>query len=125
MAIDKKILDDLFYIYLVAATSLTVLFLVAKCLFDFTLFDRFVYISDESLLEYVISHVVVYFILGVIFGGTNLGMFMIKTVVVEFALVYVHKCSFDGMPVDSAIYSIVIGVISFMVGVYVKNMKIR
>ena len=118
-------MNDLFYIYLVIATLLTLLFLVAKCLFDFTLLDRFIYISDESLFEYVLSHVVIYFIYGMIFGGSHLGMFMVKTVFVEFSLVYVHKCSFDGMPIDSAIYSIIIGIVSFMAGVYVKNIKIK
>lgn len=115
-------LDSIFYIYIVSAIVLTVLFILAKCLYEFKRFDKYLYISNETWLEYVLFHVVTYMILGFIFGIDNFMLFLMKTVVVEMGLAYVKDCSIESIPVDSALYSIIIGIVSYISGINIRKL---
>lgn len=115
-------LNDIFYIYVVFAIFFTVIFILAKCLYEFKKYDKYLYMSNETWLEYVLFHVVTYMLLGLIFGVDNFVLFLIKTVVVELGLAYVKNCSIENIPIESALYSIIIGIVSYIVGINIRNL---
>ena len=121
----------LFKSYIYGATLLTILFLVMKCYFKITVFDQFLYLSDEKendnnqnnktekLLYFIGFHVIFYFVLGLIFQYNDLWMQIIQTIFIEFALVIGQHCTVENINYQSAILSIVIGMSSYIAGGFV------
>jgi hypothetical protein len=118
----------LFKTYIYGAIALTLLFLVLKCFFNITYFDKFLYLSKdegnqtEKLLYFIGFHVVFYFVLGLIFQYKDLWLQIIQTIFVEFALVAGEKCSVEDLNYQSAILSIVIGMSSYIAGGFLMKM---
>jgi len=80
-----------FYIYLLLIFTITISFTIIRCVFNIHTIDIFFYPNNaNNIIEnkiYLISHIVVNFLLGVIFGlDIILGMF-IKIIIFE---VYLH-----------------------------------
>ena len=76
-----------FYIYLVTIITITVCFTIARCIFELHTLDIFFYPnSDNNIMAnyvYLISHIIVNFALGFLFGfDIIMGMF-IKTIIFE------------------------------------------
>jgi len=112
-----KILFD-FYIY--GATAATILFILLKCQFNITIFDEYLYLSESSatgskMFYFVMFHVVFYFSMGLIFRFKDLWLQIIQTIFVEFALLYGEKCTLRNINYESAILSITIGMLSYII----------
>ena len=80
-----------FYIYLLVIFTVTLIFTILRCVFNVHDLDLFFYPNHtNNILEnkvYLISHIIVNFLLGVIFGfDIILGMF-VKIIIFE---VYLH-----------------------------------
>lgn len=80
-----------FYIYLLTIFTITLIFTILRCVFNVHDLDLFFYPNHtNNILEnkvYLISHIIVNFLLGVIFGfDIILGMF-VKIIIFE---VYLH-----------------------------------
>ena len=111
----------LFKTYIYGATFLTILFIVLKCHFKITIFDKFLYIPKESqetnnLMYYILFHVIFYFVLGLIFKHDDLWIQILQTIFVEFALLYGENCTIQNANYQSAIISIFVGMISYILG---------
>ena len=118
--IDHETLQKIYYTYVVLAITTTILFLYAKCYFKFNTFDRFLYKGNDNMIEYVLFHIVTYFILGVLFGFNQYILMLIKTLIIELCISIIDKCDIYNLNVSSAVSSILIGMISFTFGCIVN-----
>jgi hypothetical protein len=120
--ISKEILKILLEIYLYGAILLTILFIILKCHYKITYFDKYLYLSKDiekkykNLFDYIGFHVILYFILGLIFQFDNLLIIIIKTIFIEFAFVFIENCTIAKMNYETAILSIIIGMTSYIIG---------
>jgi hypothetical protein len=122
----KEIKLYLLEAYLYGAILLSILFIILKCYYKITYFDKYLYLSNDSkdsedsekkmenLLYYIGFHVIFYFILGLIFQFDKLLMQILQTIFVEFAFVFAENCTFENMNYESAIISIIIGMTSYI-----------
>ena len=114
--IKKNTLEKLYYLYIVSAIIGAFLFVIIKCKFNFNHFDRFIYKNKKNFIEYILFHVITYFILGLIFGFTNYILMIFKTFCVEVALNSIHKCDPYYINIEYTLYSIFISVVAFTLG---------
>ena len=60
-------------------------------------------------------HIVFYFTMGLIFRFNDLWLQIIQTIFVEFAILYGEKCTMNTNNYQSAVLSILIGLISYII----------
>lgn len=118
----------IFHIYLFAVFLTMVAFAILKCKYNIHTFDKFLYIAhtdDTSAIEwlkYILMHFVTYFVFGFLFTLDNLYGMLLKTIVIEIALVQIKECSFEQMgDVKSALTSVLIGMIGYYIGGYFRT----
>lgn len=98
------------------------MYTVLKCGYNITVFDEYLFLENNlttsGLVKYILSHVVIYFVIGLIFAHESITLIIFKTIIIEFMLVFIKQCSIsnDIKEFESAFVSIVIGIISFYVG---------
>lgn len=99
-----------------------------KCKYNIVIFDQYLYIeySENTTaiewVKYVFSHLIVHFIFGFLFTLDTLNGMFVKTIVLEIALVQIKDCSVTKLgDMRSAFLSIIIGMISFYMGGYVRS----
>lgn len=114
--IEYTTLQKIYYTYIVLAIISTFVFLYAKCYFQFNTFDRFLYKGNDNMIEYVLFHIVTYFILGVLFGFNHYIIMLLKTLIIEIGISLIEKCDIYDINISSVISSILIGMISFTFG---------
>lgn len=92
--------------------------MILKCVYNNNSLDQFVYLDDKgNIYKYIFTHVVTYFIAGVIFGNERIIPALLKTIFVETLLVAMKNCSIHKIEnISSAVVSIVIGMISYYIG---------
>jgi len=117
----KDFVKILFDLYIYGAIAFTLLFILLKCQYNITYFDEFLYLSDEKTVDnsklfyFIMFHIVFYFTMGLIFRFNDLWLQIIQTIFVEFAILYGEKCTMNTNNYQSAILSILIGLISYII----------
>jgi hypothetical protein len=110
-----------FYIYLLVIFTITLAFTILRCVFNVHDIDIFFYPNHtNNILEnkvYLISHIIVNFLLGVIFGfDIILGMF-VKIIIFEVYLHITEYCDIFYMSkASNLIVIILISIVSYTFG---------
>ena len=110
-----------FYIYLLIIFTITISFTILRCVFNIHTIDIFFYPNNaNNIIEnkvYLISHILVNFLLGVIFGlDIILGMF-IKIIIFEVYLHITEHCDiFYVSKMSNLIMIVLISLISYTAG---------
>jgi hypothetical protein len=116
----------IFWLYLYFIFFSLALFVFLKCYAGVTFFDKYLYTNENEptdYMSYIASHVVTYYIFGIIFGLDIYKEMIFKTILVEFTLLSVHNCNIKKITnIDSAINSIIIGIISYFIGAFSNNL---
>lgn len=116
-----------FYAYIVSVFIFFILYSILKCVYKIDIFDDFLYTDKTnatipSYVIYYLSHFVLYFVFGLIFSFDILGTMAIKTVIIEILLVLIKNCSITKIDhIESAMESIVIGMLSYIMGAVVSS----
>jgi hypothetical protein len=110
-----------FYIYLLVIFTITLAFTILRCVFNVHDIDLFFYPNHtNNIMEnkvYLISHIIVNFLLGVIFGfDIILGMF-VKIIIFEVYLHITEHCDiFYLSKTSNLIVIILISIVSYTFG---------
>lgn len=116
----------IFWIYLYVVFISLITFVILKCYMGITAFDKYLYTNENEptdYITYIVSHVVTYFVFGIIFGLDIYKEMIFKTIVVEFVLLSVHNCDIRKITnPKSAVYSIIIGLVSYFIGAILHNL---
>lgn len=116
-----------FYIYLLLIFTITISFTIIRCVFNMHTIDIFFYPNEaNNILEnkiYLISHILVNFLLGVIFGlDIIFGMF-IKIIIFEVYLHITEHCDiFYISKMSNLIVIIVISLVSYTAGSMINKL---
>jgi hypothetical protein len=116
-----------FYMYILAVSLSFVAFTFIKCYYKIDAFDSFFYTSDTmdtsiySYTIYYLSHFVFYFVFGLLFSFEILVPMVFKTIGLEFALIVIKNCFTSIEGVESAITSIIVGLLSYIMGCVFYN----
>ena len=116
-----------FYIYLLLIFTITISFTIIRCVFNIHTIDIFFYPNEaNNILEnkiYLISHILVNFLLGVIFGlDIIFGMF-IKIIIFEVYLHITEHCDiFYISKMSNLIVIIVISLVSYTAGSMINKL---
>jgi hypothetical protein len=110
-----------FYIYLLTIFTVTLIYTLLRCVFNMHYIDMFFYPNNaNNILEnkiYLISHILVNFLLGFIFGfDIILGMF-VKIIIFEVYLHITEHCDiFYLSKPTNLIVIILISIVSYTIG---------
>lgn len=116
-----------FYIYLLLIFTITISFTILRCVFNIHTIDIFFYPNNaNNIIEnkvYLISHILVNFLLGVIFGlDIILGMF-IKIIIFEVYLHITEHCDvFYVSKMSNLIVIIIISLVSYTAGSMINKL---
>jgi len=116
-----------FYIYLLLIFTITISFTIIRCVFNIHTIDIFFYPNEaNNILEnkvYLITHILVNFLLGVIFGlDIIFGMF-IKIIIFEVYLHITEHCDiFYVSKMSNLIVIIVISLVSYTAGSMINKL---
>jgi hypothetical protein len=116
-----------FYIYLLLIFTITISFTIIRCVFNIHTIDIFFYPNEaNNILEnkiYLISHILVNFLLGMIFGlDIIFGMF-IKIIIFEVYLHITEHCDiFYISKMSNLIVIIVISLVSYTAGSMINKL---
>ena len=116
-----------FYIYLLLIFTITISFTIIRCVFNIHTIDIFFYPNNaNNIIEnkiYLISHILVNFLLGVIFGlDIILGMF-IKIIIFEVYLHITEHCDiFYVSKMSNLIVIIIISLVSYTTGSMINKL---
>ena len=116
-----------FYIYLLLIFTITISFTIIRCVFNIHTIDIFFYPNNaNNILEnkvYLISHILVNFLLGVIFGlDIIFGMF-IKIIIFEVYLHITEHCDiFYVSKMSNLIVIIIISLVSYTAGSMINKL---
>lgn len=110
-----------FYMYLIAIVTTTVIFISSRCIFDYHDLDVFFYPNhNNNILEnyiYLISHIVVNFMIGVFFGLEIIYGMVLKIILFEVLLYLTERCdAFNTTNISSLIIIIIISISFYTLG---------
>jgi hypothetical protein len=114
-----------FYIYLIALIVTTTIFILSRCVFDYHDMDIFFYPNhNNNIFEnyiYLISHIIVNFLLGVFFGFEIIKGMILKIILFEMMLFLTERCDvFYTTNISSLIIIIIISVSFYTIGSFAK-----
>jgi hypothetical protein len=110
-----------FYIYLIALIVTTTLFILSRCVFDYHDLDIFFYPNhNNNIFEnyiYLISHIIVNFLIGLFFGFEIINGMILKIILFEMMLFITERCDiFYTTNISSLIIIIIISVSFYTIG---------
>jgi hypothetical protein len=114
-----------FYVYLIALIIATTIFILSRCVFDYHDMDIFFYPNhNNNIFEnyiYLISHIIVNFLLGVFFGFEIIKGMILKIILFEMMLFLTERCDvFYTTNISSLIIIIIISVSFYTIGSFAK-----
>lgn len=120
------------YLYLILTIIITITYAFLKCYQNFTALDDFFYIemnfselTTESVVKYILYHVVSYMILGFMFTNKHFISNSLQTILIELILASVKNCNpkelYKKDVVFTAAVSILSGIISYYIGGVIRN----
>lgn len=103
------------------------IYVLIKCKYNITMFDKFIYIEDKndllSKFMYYMSHFIYYYIIGVIFSFDVTYLMLIKIILTELIFISVKDC--DIMTIKNnyklLMKSIILSFISFILGCLLRE----
>lgn len=106
---------------------------IIKCKYNYNYFDKFLFIKNINDLfsitsiYYYISHVIIYFIYGILFGIRNIGLISTKIIIYEILLQYIKFCKFNDKLVEInnlylVLITIIISILSYYIGTLISNL---
>lgn len=112
-----------FYIYLVAIITTTIGFSVARCVFEIHTLDMFFYPNhDNNIIEnrvYLISHIIVNFAIGYLFGFEVILGMILKIILFEVYLYITERCDiFNTSKISHLIIIVMISLVSYVLGCF-------
>lgn len=114
-----------FYIYLISLILITTGYILSRCIYDYHDLDIFFYPNhNNNILEnhiYLISHILVNFFLGLLFGLEIIYGMIIKIILFETMLYATERCDiFNTTKVSTLIIIIMISVAFYSLGSITK-----
>lgn len=110
-----------FYIYLIGLIIITTIFILSRCVFEYHDLDMFFYPNhNNNIFEnyiYLISHIVVNFLLGLFFGFEIIKGMALKIILFELMLFLTERCDvFYASNISSFIIIIIISISFYTIG---------
>lgn len=119
----------IFYIYITLVFVSVVAFALIKCKYNINSFDQYLYIEHNEnttpmdWVKFVLTHFIVQFVFGFVFTLDTFYEMFAKTILLEIALVQIKDCSVTQLgDMNSAFLSIIVGMVSFYIGGYVRSL---
>jgi hypothetical protein len=114
-----------FYMYLITLVLITTAYILSRCIFDYHYLDIFFYPNhNNNILEnyiYLISHILVNYFLGLLFGLEIIYGMILKIILFEAMLYATERCDiFNTTKVSTLIIIIIISVSSYSLGSITK-----
>jgi|LakMenE18May11ns_1017448.scaffolds.fasta_scaffold9699079_2 hypothetical protein len=114
-----------FYMYLITLILITTAYILSRCIFDYHYLDIFFYTNhNNNILEnyvYLISHILVNYFLGLLFGLEIIYGMILKIILFEAMLYATERCDiFNTTKVSTLIIIIIISVVSYSLGSITK-----
>jgi hypothetical protein len=114
-----------FYMYLITLILITTAYILSRCIFDYHYLDIFFYPNhNNNILEnyiYLISHILVNYFLGLLFGLEIIYGMILKIILFEAMLYATERCDiFNTTKVSTLIIIIIISVSSYSLGSITK-----
>jgi hypothetical protein len=114
-----------FYMYLITLILITTAYILSRCIFDYHYLDIFFYPNhNNNILEnyvYLISHILVNYFLGLLFGLEIIYGMILKIILFEAMLYATERCDiFNTTKVSTLIIIIIISVASYSLGSITK-----
>jgi hypothetical protein len=114
-----------FYMYLITLVLITTAYILSRCIFDYHYLDIFFYPNhNNNILEnyiYLISHILVNYFLGLLFGLEIIYGMILKIILFEAMLYATERCDiFNTTKVSTLIIIIIISVASYSLGSITK-----
>ncbi len=110
-----------FYVYLLTIITLTVLFTISRCYFEINIFDNLFYPNEnDNILEnkvFLIFHISVNLLLGLLFGFDVIYGMVLKIIFFEIYLYFTQYCDiFKTAKFSHLVIIVIISLASFLVG---------
>lgn len=116
----------IFWIYLYIVFLSLISFVILKCYAGIKTFDKFLYTNEDQPADYItfiISHIITYFLFGLVFGINIYKEMIFKTIIVEYVLLSVQNCDIKKITnITSANNSIIIGLVSYFIGANINEL---
>lgn len=114
-----------FYMYLLALVLTTTIYILSRCVFDYHDLDIFFYPNhNNNILEnyiYLISHILVNYFLGLIFGLEIIYGMILKIILFESMLYATERCDiFNTTKISTLIIIVIISVSFYALGSITK-----
>lgn len=113
-----RLLQQYFHLYVALVIIASIVFIILKCGYGFDMFDRYLYVDEGAgiTMEYLIYHIVMYTLVGFIFGLYVFVSMTIKTIIFESALTFVKSCDYKTFDSYTMIVNVTIGIIFYVIG---------
>jgi hypothetical protein len=121
-----------FLAYVIISTVAIIIYAILKCYFNITVFDKYVYLETDTdakkddskymndLIKYLISHVLSFFIFGLIFTISNAKEMIFKIVLFELLLIIIRYCNiskaFTLHNMKDLSFTIIVDTVSYLFG---------
>jgi hypothetical protein len=110
-----------FYVYLLAVIVSTMMFTISRCYFDIHIFDNLFYPNEnDNILKnniFLIFHISVNFLLGLLFGFDVIYGMILKIIFFEVYLYFTQYCDiFKTAKFSHLVVIVIISLASFLVG---------
>jgi len=114
-----------FYMYLTIILLSTLAFTILRCVFKLHHYDFLFYPNhNNNIIEskfYLISHIIINFIIGYLFGFNVLLGMMVKISIFEIYLYMIERCDvFKTSKFDNLVIIIIISIVSYVLGSLTK-----
>jgi|TARA_Y100000389_G_scaffold202355_1_gene247380 hypothetical protein len=125
------------YTYILLSFISLLILYILKCKYNIDFFDKFLFINyDEidynniEIYTYYITHFIVFFVYGILFGINNYRIMILKIIIYEFLLYLVKFCDLRNIDIKSKkfkyilygyISSVIISIFSYYLGTLISN----
>lgn len=125
------------YTYILLSFISLLILYILKCKYNIDFFDKFLFINydeiDHNNIEiytYYITHFIVFFVYGILFGINNYRIMILKIIIYEFLLYLVKFCDLRNIDIKSKkfkyilygyISSVIISIFSYYLGTLISN----
>lgn len=123
-------MNDIYFKIYILITALSILtFTILRCYTHNKLFDILLYPNDNNILienkVFLIYHIIVYFLIGVIFGYGVIYPMIAKIIIFETYLFFIEYCDiFQTSKPINLVITIIIALFSFLIGCFCSTIKI-
>lgn len=127
----------LVYTYILLSFISLLILYILKCKYNIDFFDKFLFINyDEidpnniEIYTYYITHFIIFFVYGILFGIKNYPIMILKIIIYEFLLYLVKFCDLRNIDIKSKkfkyiiygyISSVIISIFSYYLGTLISN----